>query len=97
GVVHHLHSLPCTTGLGYKQTHQMTIRTPAPMLSIDYQPLHNSPHLRPIQSRTVPETPPSTHVPDKPFTIVFMRWDKDVERCSRIRTTLSFHPPEKPT
>ena len=75
----------------------MTIRTPAPMLGIDYQPLLNSPHLRPIQACTVPEPPPSMHVPDQPFRIVFMRWDKDAGRCSRIRTTLSFHPPEKPT
>ncbi|TEA30105.1 hypothetical protein DBR06_SOUSAS13610017, partial [Sousa chinensis] len=71
GIIHSLYPLPSTTGLGFTQAHQMTIRTPAPMLSIDSQPLPNSPHLSPIQACTVPQPPPSTHVPDQPLRIVF--------------------------
>ncbi|XP_061047777.1 putative protein FAM90A26 [Eubalaena glacialis] len=72
GIIHSLYPLPSTTGLGFTQAHQMTIRTPAPMLSIDSQPLPNSPHLSPIQACTVPQPPPSMHVPDQPLRIVFM-------------------------
>lgn len=74
------------------------LRTAAARLSIDSQPWPNSPSLGPVQAQTVPQPPPHRLYAFQINPLELSPWwDGGWGKCPRFRTTLSFHPPEKPT